>query len=175
MSSFKNRFSNLPAIIEIADRYIINGQPYKKTTMEAEYLNFAPASCTSDHNLPSLLRRSYSVRKASANYDWHNRSARGDMYIVDNIDPTITYVIVDSSDMVDTMTKGRTSIYKYQTVNEITSLKWKGSPTTLMSNYADGCFITAHEILGQDDNYVYVTFMYSFNASYSNNQHRYHT
>lgn len=176
MSVFKTNFNGtLAPLIETNERYILKGQVYDKDTMKFEFMNFIPTDTDSTINMPSVLRRTTSVEDAFTNYDWHNKKTRGDMYIVDNNDPNITYAIVDSSSLKSNV-QSSTRIIKFKTVNEVTEKIWDVSFEMSTWTYGlSSISTTAFEIFGQDDTDIIVAFNTSSYQSYNGaaryNQH----
>lgn len=165
---------NLAPLIETNERYIMQGQVYGKDDMKFEFMNFLPVNTTNSFHMPSLIRRCTSIRDDAASYDWHSSKSRGDMYIVDNNDPTVSYCIVDSNAQSDHVSRNR--IIKIKTENGITKKIWDSNfKCPLQDHNVDAISYTAVEILGQSDKYIIICFARSSRQNAQNvpryNQH----
>lgn len=172
MSVFnKNLNGTIAPLIETNEKYIIKGQVFGKDDMKQEFLNFLPVNTTNTYHMPSLIRRCTVEVDTSTSYYYHSKKTRGDMYIIDNNDPAITYCIVDSAVLSDNVAKTR--VLKIKTENNYTDIVWDVNfACTYLTNYIDNISYTATEILGQSDDYIIVLFARSSRQSYHNaNRH----
>lgn len=159
MSVLDTKFSggHLCPFIETNEKYIMQGQVYGKEDMKFEFMNFIPVDTVNTDHALSLLRRCGSVRDALANYDWANAGTNGDMYIVDNNDPTITYCFVDSHAEVDSTNVGKSRAIKIQTKDGFTKKIWDTQVSSnLGTPYIRNLRYNFFEVIGQSDDYVFV-------------------
>lgn len=171
MSVLNTNFTDLAPMIETKDVYIMQGQVFDKTNMKQEFMNFLPVTQSTLYR-PSILRRCTSARDTAADCDWHNMRTRGDMFLVDNKDPEVTYAFTDCSDQINNaVIYGRA--LKIRTSDNYTNIEWNN---TLLSTINNGGYTQNHsatyvEIIGQSDKYVYVIVNRSYRDGYWTRPH----
>lgn len=147
----------LAPLIETNERYIMQGQVYDKETLKFEFMNFLPQDQSTCLHKPALVRRCTSIYDTLTDFDWHTQRTRGDMYIVDNNDPTITYAFLDTH-IQSSVPVIYNKVIKISTQNDISNIIWAKTGTSSLSG---GYGVVGHsatfvEIIGQSDNYIFV-------------------